>query len=326
MYILSTTNGWNLGDDIIREGVYNILNINSDKSILWLNRSRVTIKFKEEGFSTTPQWILQTNYPKISKIIKYVDAFILAGTPEWGTTLVNVYKLCIKHKIPIYIVGVGMQQSLLAKEIISNANEKNLIKGATVRDRWAKEFLLSINIKAKWFFDPAFHANYIDCEKDDKIIFTPLLDKPFIHFYKKLYQKIRDKISLITVHEPYEYSIARSLFDKPVFYNSDYESFKKLYSSFSYYIGGRSHGSIPVIASGGFAHLFKHKKKQQLISMCIDKLRSKDIEPNIKIHPPNEYTFDKIDFNQEYDFSKIKEYLNSDLEKHRKYWKYKIEN
>ena len=326
MYILSTTNGWNLGDDLIREGVYNILDLNSENSIIWLNRSRVPIKDKEESHLSTPQWKIQTNYPKINKLIKYVEAFILGGTPEWGTTLVNVYKLCIKYEIPIYIVGVGMPQSIHAKDIINEANKKNLIKGATVRDGWAKNFLQSIDINAKWFFDPGFHADYIEHEKDEKIIFTPLLNKQFAKFYMKLYEEIRDQISLITVHEPFEYVIARRIFDKPVFYNSDYESFKKIYSSCRYYIGGRSHGSIPVMANGGFAHLFKHKRKQEMISMCIDKLRSQDINPNIKIHSPNDYNFDETDFKQKYNFSKIKEYIKSDLVNHRKYWKDRIEN
>lgn len=325
MIILSTTSGWNLGDDLIREGVYNVLEIDPKSSILWLNRNQISVKDKEEGYRWTPQWRLQRNYPQINDLIKYVNAFIVAGTPEWGNTLLKVYKLCIKFNIPIYIVGVGMYQADYIINIIKKANEKKLIKGATVRDIWAMKYLKSANIDAKWFFDPAFHANYKHEGKKEDVIFTPLLIDKFRDFYINLYEQIKEEISIISVHEPFEYIRAKQLFEEPIFYNSDYKAYKSLYSACKYYIGGRSHGCIPVMASGGFAHIFEHKKKQEMLLKWANEFSREGIIPNIKVHDPDEYNSLNIQDHEEYNFSEIKSHLILDLERHREYWKGKID-
>ncbi|MFX1320923.1 MAG: polysaccharide pyruvyl transferase family protein [Promethearchaeota archaeon] len=339
MYLMSTTYGWNLGDDLIREGVYNLLGIKESESIIWLNYSEVRANkyiplqiyslinnflnksrmHSERQQGCLPLWDLQNNFPSNVELVKNADGLIVAGTPAWFSISI-IYKLCIKYKIPIYLVGVGQKQPNYAISILKKAMRLNLIYGATVRDTEAQVFLNKCGIKAELFFEPAFHANYYkDLEKDIDLIFTPLLDKPYLKYYKELYNTLKEEISIISVHEPYEYVIAKRIFNKPIFFNSDYNAYKTLYSRCKQYIGGRSHGAIPIISMGGFANLICHKNKQKMAKIWESFAEKENIFSTIKSYNYDEISLIKLmdSFNSK-DMLKL---LSDDFNSHQQYWK-----
>lgn len=344
MFLLSTTNGWNLGDDLIREGVLKIIGLDKNKSIIWLNRSQVRVKTSfpsrldgilsnftnkyriyyddQKKTKCLPLFKLQNNYPSSKSLVKSSEGVIIAGTPAWIESIKPIYKFCITFKIPVYLIGVGRGASYHSKYLLNRLNKKKLIKGATARDLYAKKFLETIRIKTKIFLDPAIHANY--CKKTTKdidLIFTPLLNKKYQYFYYKLYKKIEDKISIISVHEPYEYIIAKKLFKKPIFFNSDYRAYKNLYSRTRLYIGGRSHGAIPVLGSGGYVHLIKHKKKQIMFNFWLEEMRKLDLIPTVKLYSPKDIDKIKIEKKNDGDISIL---ISKDLRKQKEYWREKF--
>lgn len=336
---MSTTYGWNLGDDLIREGVYNLLGIKESESIIWLNYSEVRANkyiplqiyslinnflnscrmYSERQQGYLPLWNLQNNYPSNVDLVKNADGLIVAGTPAWFSISI-IYKLCIKYKVPIYLVGVGQKQPNYARSALKKAMRLKLIYGATVRDTEAQEFLNECGIKAELFFEPAFHANYYEnIKKDIELVFTPLLDKQYLKYYKELYTKLKEKISIISVHEPYEYIIAKRIFNKPIFFNSNYNVYKSLYSRCKQYIGGRSHGAIPIVSMGGFANLICHKNKQEMARIWESYAKGKNIFSTIKSYSYNEIT--SIKLMASYDSKDMLNLLSNDFYNHRQYWK-----
>lgn len=267
MYMINTTHGWNLGDDLIREGVFNLLDIN-DKSMVFINRNQ--IKINETLWK--PQWQMEQAFTNLDDILRCGKAYVVAGTPEWLNQTEKIYRYCIDNSIPIYIIGVGMNQTDLGLLKLCS----HLIKIATTRDRFAKEFLESAGISTERFPDPAFYANYPTVnKKSHKLVINyrayggnGKFDTRNDNYWQSILQKFSEHIDLVTVHEPGEYSMAHKIFGKlniPIFFSSDYTKYKEIYANTSVYIGGRIHGAVPVVASGGTAWLTYRAQKVEAL-------------------------------------------------------------
>jgi|GEM_PF-1795253 len=312
LLLVSTTNGWNLGDDLIRDGVLNLLNVAASDPVVWINRCQVAVEDKDRNCSWSPIWKRLRNFGDPRSLVENAKALVIAGTPEWIDTIQPFYRLAAKTGLPIWIIGVGGgQEGQLGH--LKAAHAEGVIKVATVRDEAAKRALEISGIAARRFLDPAFHSDSYQPAQANLFIFNPRLQcSEHKRFYKDLYAQLRDRIDVIVVHEPEEYPRACDLFDAPVFFNSDYRKHIALYRSCLIYVGGRMHGAIPSLASGALVHLICHEKKHKECSWLKEKL---DHPESMNLWSPEEVgrlNPDKIKFR----FDNKKAIL-ADFEEHR---------
>jgi len=258
MYLVNTTYGWNLGDDLIRDGVINLLGL-AGEPMVFVNRAQV-----RRGSGKVPLWKVLTNMPSPDELCRNAKAFVVAGTPEWVNYAQEFYQACLKHDVPIYLVGVGMVEG---HQLLSRC--KSVIKGATVRDRFARRTLKRVGISAPWFPDPAFHGDFPQSSKKKFSLVINYRAKggngnfrsDYDDYWRRVAKKFGSEIDLVTVHEAGEYERAAAIFDAPIFYSSNYMDYKPIYANTARYLGGRIHGATPVVATGGTAWLVYRAKK-----------------------------------------------------------------
>ncbi len=261
LLLVSTTNGWNLGDDLIREGVFKLLDVKARNPIVWINRCQMNVRDDKRNCPWSPQWRVLRNFGDPQSLVEQARALVVAGTPEWIDTIQPFYALAAKTGLPIWIVGVGggqWGQLHHLKEPIA----QGVATHGSVRDETAMKALQGAGMSVRRFLDPAFHSYQAREETSDLFVFNPQLSSAEQRaFYGDLYQQLKDKIDIVSVHEPTEYSHAVNMFAEPVFYNSDYRRYIDLYRSCQLYVGGRMHGSIPSLISGAAVHLISHEQK-----------------------------------------------------------------
>jgi len=275
--LLSTSSLWNCGDDFIREGLINILNLKEDVRILWWNRGY--------GISNTYANDLKVNLP-------ITDYFIVAGTPQWIFRNEIIYKYCLKKGIPISIIGVGTRGLVSSSHyrLMKRVAKSSLCEIALARDETALNTLKEIGFSnAELILDPAFFMKPLKTIKKINILgwryqfgcdYDPTL--PYNHPLKYLRMRqirwikrkkrnvLRDEYNkymlhyfasitepkLVIVHDNREIKEAESIFGKDyVFYSSDYREIFRRYASAKNYIGSRLHGAIPAMIHGSSVHL-----------------------------------------------------------------------
>jgi hypothetical protein len=285
LLLVSTTNGWNLGDDLIRDGVLKLLRVGDSDPVVWINRCQVSVEDKDRSCFWSPIWKRLRNFGDPRSLVENAKALIVAGTPEWIDTIQPFYRLAAKTGLPIWIVGVGGGQEGQHGHLKA-AHAAGVIRVATVRDEAARRALESCGVTVRRFLDPAFHSDSYQPAEANLFIFNPRLQcSEHKRFYKDLYTQLRERIDVVVVHEPEEYSRACDLFDAPVFFNSDYRKYIALYRSCLTYVGGRMHGAIPSLASGALVHLVCHEKKHKECSWLKEKL---DHPESINLWSPEE--------------------------------------
>lgn len=263
LLLVSTTNGWNLGDDLIRQGVMRLLNIGQFDPVIWLNRAQVNVPDTDRKCGWSPLWKKLRNFGDPRSLVAHAKALIVAGTPEWIDTIQPYYRMAAQTGLPVYIIGVGGGQEGQGHHL-KQSHQQNPIRVATVRDEAARRAMEWAGVPSTRFLDPAFHADKYEPTGENWVVFNPRLQcKQHREFYAKLYKSLRGFVDVITVHEQEEYTHACDLFDKPVFFHSDYRPYIQLYRSCSTYIGGRMHGAIPSMASGAKVHLICHERKHR---------------------------------------------------------------
>lgn len=311
MYLINTSYGWNPGDDLIREGVINILGL-QEASKVFVNRAQLII----DG-NIVPQWKTIRNNETPDELGKIAKAIIMAGSPEWLDFFEEFYEVAVKYQLPIYFVGVGMKPGAKNTDALLQS-VKHLVKGATVRDNIAASTLKRHSIETTWFPDPAFSASYEipPIKKYELVVnyrscggngnFKPDFDDA----WSAVQRAYSSDISLVTVHEQGEYAKAKSIFKAPVFYSSDYLDYKRIYANTRVYLGGRIHGATPVLACGGTAYVLYNSSKIQALSKVAEFMDTLYISKYSDTIPSLEY---KDSTNS---LAKLKNRISA----HMKYW------
>ena len=231
--------------------------------------------------------------------------------------------------------GVGMAQSAKLIPTLETMHKAGLIKNATTRDTLARDFLLQANIESKIFLDPAFHAYSKNSKEDsldknhkkfDLILnyrpkggngkFSNELDS----YYLKIYKRLKNRISIITVHEPTEYILAKNIFpNTSVFYSSNASSYEAIYGSCRGYIGGRIHGCIPAVSKGAEAHIYYERIKVDVIKQAIRIFKENcNYSPIFLYSDPNK--FSECDPSSEMARPEIIKEMERDLAAHKAYF------
>jgi polysaccharide pyruvyl transferase WcaK-like protein len=275
--LLSTSSLWNCGDDFIREGLLELLGLRANVRVLWWNRGH--------GISSRFANALKTNLPLI-------DYFIMAGTPEWVYKNENIYEYCLKHSIPLSIIGVGTIGLFCNRhyKLMKQVARSGLCELALARDEAALNSLRGLGFaNAELMLDPAFFVKPLPIAGKVSIIgwrhqfgnnSNPEILYSHPHKFLRIKQiewatrakrrQMRDeydrymksefvskqKPKQVVVHDNREIEEAENVFGREhVFYSSDYRDIFKCYASAKSYTGSRLHGAIPALIHGASVNL-----------------------------------------------------------------------
>jgi polysaccharide pyruvyl transferase len=305
--LLSTSNLWNCGDDFIREGLLELLQLKPDVRVLWWNR----------GYGIGKRYAndLKVNLP-------LVDYFIVAGTPQWVLKNEEVYRYCLKKKIPLSIIGVGTRSAISKPhvELMQKVAASGLCEIALARDPIAYQSLIEFGFEdVDLMLDPAFFMRPLINNNKLNILcwryqysydFDPYLLLHYPHKLLRLQQirwldrrkssKLRQlydacmvetfanmpEPKIVIVHDNREINIAEKLFGvSNVFYATDYRDIFKRYSTAKAFVGSRLHGAIPAIIHGASTRLIYTESRAQALEVAIDILGShvNNIDQSIKV-------------------------------------------
>lgn len=315
-WVVSTTTGWNVGDDIIRQGVFNLMGINpATESVVYYDRCVVGKVGHHPIFLADKKY----NAPSLDGLMTEAKGLILAGTPEWANFQQPLWNKAKEYNVPIHVVGVGLEQ-MPALDVS--------LKTCTCRDRLAKEYLERFSHEPKMFLDPAFHANYPEPKEEIDIVLNYRANggngnygEENDRFWVKLYEKFRDRIEMVTAHEYGEYLRAKRLFpDVDVFYSSEAIGFQQVYANAKHYIGGRIHGCVQAVATGATASLIYgnpqaptfEDQKIDCMNVAADILRGREVSPI------RTFKYNEIDSIETFEISRNWKWLiDADFKKHR---------
>ncbi|ABZ76851.1 hypothetical protein Shal_2292 [Shewanella halifaxensis HAW-EB4] len=293
--LFSTSSLWNCGDDYIRDGVNELLQLKEDVRVLWWNR----------GFGITNSYAnaLKVNLP-------LMDYFIVAGTPKWIFNNEKIYQYCLDHSIPLSIIGVGTKDFVTSAqyELMRKIARSGLCEIVIARDKAAYQAFKELGFtNCHLMLDPCFFKptrpgstlpklhivgwrEQYSLDGDPKLALKhPLLvvkrllsggalnfadknklkqtyDNLFIDYFNRL-----PSPKIVTVHDNREIAAAEALFGKDnVYYATDYEALFSLYSRAKSYFGSRIHGAIPAIIHGASAQLVYTTEKAEVVTQSME--------------------------------------------------------
>lgn len=287
--LLSTTSGWNCGDDFIRWGLLRTLNLRPDVRVLWWNR----------GYGVTDTYAndLDVNLP-------LADAIIMAGTPEWGARNERLYRHALETDTPIYLLGVGKHGGIDDHaDLFRDVVEAGLVRLAIARDTMAHETLARYGVDADVLCDPAFYMDPLP-GGDVAIVGWRMVgprggprpsDVLDVRLWKAWNQL--DAPKMVVVHDNREVAPAEELFGAGnVYYGSDPRDLLDAYARCRYYVGARIHGAVPSLLAGAPAHLYYQSNKAECVEVARDRLGITDavrvtylgrpVEPDLNLNAP----------------------------------------
>lgn len=259
MIVVNTTTGWNCGDDLIREGVIELLG-SRGAPMVFVDRHIL------KGGQRMHQASKMVPDPK--ELAEQADVLVIAGTPEWtGAGMSKLYAECAKRGVPTFIVGVGRPGN--RSEVLRL--KANIVK-ATVRDDAAYKSLTANGVPCERFIDPAFHAPRPKCDKKFELVVCFRAaggNGIYSHGLDAYWRRFAEmhKPDLVTVHEPKEVKYARAIFGaEKVFFSSEWHAYMPIYASAKRVFSGRIHGAVPAIASGATTWLVYNQPKVECMS------------------------------------------------------------
>lgn len=266
MLVMSTTSLLCQGDDFIRDGVRRLLGVAPTEGEIWVNRTGC-----EWAGLGTNLWRVIRNMPSPDEFMRHARAFVMAGSPGWLNGDISWCEWCQDHGTPIWLVGIGCRQH--HEDMLKWL--KPLIAVATARDADACDVLAEYKIEHERFLEPGFHAPYFTPRRKDLDVVLTFRRERKIHeemqpirmdAYRGVYAKFKRRIACVVVHEPSEIEFARRLFGVEPFFSHEPRRYADIYCRARHYIGGRLHGAVPVLASGGEAHLLYNQTKTEAVT------------------------------------------------------------
>ena len=301
--LISTSSLWNCGDEFIRNGVLNLLNLKPDVRTIWWNRANeVRCAFAND---------LKLN-------IRHCDYFIVAGTPSWINSTEYIYRYCLKNNIPIAIIGAGTRGGIWnfrQKGLLRKLSKSGLVEVCMVRDEFALNTLREYGFdNATLILDPAFFVtplavdnrvnilgwrDYTIPEKEklrdyakraiERMSGSHREIRSFAAWYDRFMQEVFHQLpspKLVVVHSNREIEKAEELFgEEYVFYSTDYREIFRVYSAAKRYIGSRIHGAIPSFIHGACVNVLYLADKARVIENSAEILSKyvSGIANNIKV-------------------------------------------
>lgn len=298
--LVSTSSLWNCGDDFIREGVMNLLQLKDKVRVLWWNR----------GYGIPSKY---ANDLDIN--LEHMDYFLAAGTPQWLFKNEKIFEYCLHNQISFSLIGVGTdnRKSSTHNKLLEKLSESNLCELAWARDARAYQTLSNFDFSPKLIPDPCFFKpmekpiskyNILTWRDRFKFDLDPNLLTSFPKYWLKAqynrlvnsYFKDRDKSrkrynnyflnifeklnspKLVIVHDNREIKKAEKIFgSENVFYSTNYERIFQMYAKANKQIGARIHGAIPALLHKAPARLIYHTQKAETVPESLNL-----IDPSLK--------------------------------------------
>ena len=277
--LLSTSTGWNAGDDWIREGVLNALQIRDEVNLIFWNRGYGI----EDSYANS----LNVNLP-------HVDYVIMAGSPEWIAQNETLYRHCLFHEKKMALLGVGMKGGYIPsrhEDLMRRVGESGLVEVAIGRDEIASTLLADFGIPSLTLSDPAIflEPRAEVGEGTDFVIGYRgwgAIPSGTVDFKRRdggpskrtdvLLSDIWSSAEgpkRVTVHDNREISAAVDLFGKrSIIYESDPWRLLMHYGRTRAYVGSRIHGFVASLVHGATAHLIYHTQKAGCAEVIIERL------------------------------------------------------
>ena len=80
MLLVNTTSCWNVGDDLIREGVFRLLGVGPATPMIWLNRCQI---HGDRPDSFIPLWQRLKGLTSPTELVAIASGYLGAGTTRW---------------------------------------------------------------------------------------------------------------------------------------------------------------------------------------------------------------------------------------------------
>jgi polysaccharide pyruvyl transferase WcaK-like protein len=288
--LLSTSSLWNCGDDFIRLGLLELLQLRPDVGVIWWN----------QGYG-----IRNAYANDLDLNLSLMDYFVVAGKPQWIYKNEKIYRYCLDNQIPLSIVGVGTRnvQSNSQVKLMKDVANSGLCEAAFARDKYALAALKDFGFEnARLILDPAFFMQPLDIDPEKASLnilgwreqFRVNYDPGFFFRFplkfilgqirtiqtsgrtSKLRQEYDELMlgifssmpepKLVIVHDNREVSKAENMFGSEyVFYSTEYWDIFKKYARTHRYIGSRIHGATPSLIHGASVSLIYTNKKAQVL-------------------------------------------------------------
>jgi hypothetical protein len=239
--LLSTTIGWNKGDDIIRLGCLRLFEAvcGSDHNYLVYNRSPGLNDSQLADYFVDP---------------KGIDLVLFCGTPEWyGSTLRPVYRLLHETNTPAIYLGIGSPFPNHLSEVEKAVVRKSLV---IARDRLTAEETGGHLLPC-----PALFAGVpVAGERRKKRayivqnheILNQSVSKRLVDDFRATYKE-----GDLIAHYKNEFSWLRTL--GPTFYDFRPERYLERYAEYAEVVSTRLHGAIGALSVGSPAALVADK-------------------------------------------------------------------
>ncbi len=300
--LISTSSLWNCGDDFIRQGLLDLLNLQPLIPTLWWNRAPgVTPTFAND----------------LSANLRAANYILIAGTPEWLDRNEALYTHALQHDTPMALIGVGLRgcsRRASQRRLIEKVAQSSLVEVCLARDPVALEFLRASGFKdVELMPDPAFFMKPLDKEKKHNILCWRDIRRPrpshlrqplrWAHWvcrgkrmgttvaipYDKLMQSVFFAMAepkIVVVHDNREIHVAERLFGSDhVFHATDFRELLKVYSGAISYVGSRIHGAIAAAIHGAHCHLIYANLKACVVESSVGLLsrHAPEISNGIKV-------------------------------------------
>jgi len=277
--LLSTSTAWNCGDDWIREGLLNVLDLHDSVGQIWHNRGWGVA----ETFANSPH----INLP-------LADYIIMAGTPEWVARNEVLLRHALRYDKPIAFLGVGRTGGYLRsqhEDLMRRVADSGLVEISIARDDIAKELLEgNFGIETSVLCDPAIfltpvgkggktfvlgYRGWGSMEEGGTCTYRPRQTGPAArtdNFFRDAWAGAKGP-KIATVHDNREAEAAIGFYGKrKVRYFSDPARMLKVYGDARDYVGSRIHGFVGAVVHGASAHLIYHTDKAACAKIIIERL------------------------------------------------------
>lgn len=258
--LVSTTEGHNVGDRLILEGCKRLLRLRYGPDIEYVEFNRLP-DLQEPAEPRYQRKGLVGNYwtPE-SKLLKYMDMVVLAGSPEWfGAPMQTLYKAIsdeVPH-IPMLGIGIGLGHrwgmlSKLDKQVLSRPETKLITRSTETMEMLRRDNIESIALPcpAVLAFDPwTLHGPRT---ADTSLIIGQKPGHGWHEVRESYLEGLEEAVSreaeLLTIHvKEYEYFLDNGF--NPM-YAPTVEDFRRIVSQYDHVLSTRLHGAIGALSLG----------------------------------------------------------------------------
>ncbi|WP_269625320.1 polysaccharide pyruvyl transferase family protein [Prochlorococcus marinus] len=312
--LLSTSYGWNCGDDFIAFGVRNLLdsilpevnyiiyNRNPDlhKQRTLYNELKIKLedgrifKINLDKYINKTNWVWDNSW-HIRNNFDNIDYCIFAGTPEWFGKMVSpMVSILSETNLPVIYLGVG---GFEGRENLSFENLPESCKSVlrrskllTTRDSQAQNLLSKLGshqLPCPALFSSIKETPRVNNNKlkialstQPDLSIQPLSSKGVYDYTLKLFSTLKEEFNCEVVCHYIDEIKEMSHLNIPIRYSYNADDYFKIYNKYDLVITTRVHGAGASASLGVPSFVISHSKRTETVRGFLSEL----ITPNTKIN------------------------------------------